>query len=70
MGWRPRKIIYDTSKPVGVVSRALDISRAKRLLGWEPKISLEDGLRRTVEWYVNTHKTKGYVDEKLLMERA
>jgi len=69
MGWRPRKIIYDTSKPVGVVSRALDISRAKKLLGWEPKVSLEEGLRRTVEWYVNTHKAKGYVDEKLLMER-
>lgn len=70
MGWRPQKIIYDTSKPVGVLSRALDISRAKRLLNWEPKVSLEEGLRRTIDWYVRTHERRGYVDERLLMERV
>jgi len=69
MNWRPKRIIYDTSKPVGVISRALDISRAKNLLGWEPKVSLEEGLRRTIEWYVATHKPRGYVDERLLMVR-
>lgn len=69
MGWKPKKIIYDTSKPVGVLSRGLDITRAKELLGWEPKVSLEEGLRKTIEWYVSTHKPRGYVDEKLLMER-
>ena len=30
---------------------ALDSSKAKRELGWEPKISLEEGLKRTVEWF-------------------
>ncbi|MFI5314391.1 MAG: NAD-dependent epimerase/dehydratase family protein [Myxococcota bacterium] len=29
-----------------------DISRAKTLLGWEPSVSLEAGLRETVRWYV------------------
>jgi nucleoside-diphosphate-sugar epimerase len=28
-----------------------DISKAKRLLGYEPAVDLEEGLRRTVEWY-------------------
>jgi UDP-glucuronate decarboxylase len=31
--------------------RCPDISRAKRLLGWEPKISLEIGLERTIEYF-------------------
>jgi nucleoside-diphosphate-sugar epimerase len=28
-----------------------DISKARRLLGYEPHISFEDGLKRTIEWY-------------------
>jgi nucleoside-diphosphate-sugar epimerase len=28
-----------------------DISKARRLLGYEPTVGLEEGLRRTVEWY-------------------
>ncbi len=27
-----------------------DVAKAKRLLGWEPRVALEEGLRRTVEW--------------------
>ncbi|MEM3551684.1 MAG: NAD-dependent epimerase/dehydratase family protein [Candidatus Bathyarchaeia archaeon] len=68
MGWKPKRIIFDKSKPEGVASRALDISRAKNLLGWTPKVSLEEGLRRTIQHYVSTHKPRGYVDEKILTE--
>jgi UDP-glucuronate 4-epimerase len=28
-----------------------DITRAKELLGWQPKVSLEEGIRRTVDWF-------------------
>ena len=28
-----------------------DISKAKRLLGWEPKISFNEGLEKTIQWY-------------------
>lgn len=70
MNWRPSKIIYDKSKPVGVYSRALDIKRAKEILNWQPKYSLEEGLRKTIEWYVSTHKPTGKVDERKLLERT
>jgi nucleoside-diphosphate-sugar epimerase len=70
MGWKPARIVFDTSKPTGVATRALDISRAKKLLDWEPKVHLEEGLRRTIQWYTKTHARKGYVDEKVLMERS
>ena len=29
-----------------------DISKAKRLLGWEPQVSLEEGLEKSVQWYI------------------
>ena len=36
-----------------------DISKAKRLLGWEPQVSLEEGLEKSVQWYLdNQHWLK------------
>jgi nucleoside-diphosphate-sugar epimerase len=31
--------------------RQPDITRARTLLGWEPKVSLEDGLTRTIDYF-------------------
>jgi len=70
IGWKPDRIIFDTSKPVGVATRALNISKAKQILNWEPTTSLDEGLRKTINWYVTTHSRKGFVDEKVLMERS
>ena len=41
---------YDLTKPQGVRGRNSDNSRVKKLLGWEAKVSLEEGLARTYRW--------------------
>lgn len=39
------------------MQRRPDISKAKKLLGWEPKISLSDGLGRTIDWFKEEPKS-------------
>ena len=41
---------YDTTKPVGVLRRLPDLTRAEKTLGWRPKTKLADGLAKTYEW--------------------
>jgi GDP-D-mannose 3',5'-epimerase len=41
---------YDTSKPQGVRGRNSDNTRLREVLDWEPRISLEEGLKRTYHW--------------------
>lgn len=55
-GHRPSSVFFDRSKPEGPFSRALDISRAKNLLLWEPKVDLEEGLERTIAWHMQERK--------------
>jgi len=43
-------IFYDTSKPEGDKARCADYTKAKEILGWEPKVSLEEGLKQSYEW--------------------
>lgn len=45
------RVVWDRSKPDGVQRRLLD-SRNLRELGWQPDISLEQGVRRTYEWFL------------------
>jgi len=41
---------HDLTKPQGVRGRNSDNDRLRQVLGWEPQISLEDGLARTYRW--------------------
>jgi UDP-glucose 4-epimerase len=43
-------IEHDLSKPTGTDRYAIDDTRMKRELGWEPSVSLEEGLREVYEW--------------------
>ena len=49
------KIIWDTTKPDGTPKRMLDSSRLFEL-GWQPKVSLREGLTKTIEWYKENYK--------------
>src|SRR5262249_52458478 len=42
------RIVWDASKPDGQMRRSLDPARCRRLLGFQPRVSLDEGLRRTV----------------------
>jgi GDP-L-fucose synthase len=46
------KIVWDSSKPDGQPRRCLDTSRAESTLGWRAQVSFEEGIRRTIAWYL------------------
>ena len=50
------ELLFDTSKPDGTPRKLMDVNRLAQL-GWTAKISLEDGFRRTLDWYYNENHT-------------
>lgn len=48
------KIEFDTSKPDGQPRRNCDTKKAKKLVGFEAKVKLEQGLKQTIDWYKET----------------
>lgn len=51
-------IKYDKTKPSIKTKVCLDCSKAKRVLSWEPKVSLDEGIKKTLRWYQD-HIKKG-----------
>lgn len=47
------ELVFDTSKPDGTPRKLLNVDRLKDC-GWSAKISLKDGITKTVEWYINS----------------
>ncbi len=45
------KIDFDSSKPDGTPRKLLDVSKIHSL-GWHAKVSLKDGIKKTVDWYL------------------
>jgi len=45
------EIEHDLSKPTIPTSLFLDCTKAKELIGWEPKISIDEGIKKTLLWY-------------------
>jgi len=46
------KIEYQPNHPADISSTWADISKAKRILGWQPQVSVEEGIQNTVNWYL------------------
>ena len=45
------KIKWDTNMPNGQPRRCVSTEKAFNEIGFRPQVTLEDGLRRTIEWY-------------------
>jgi GDP-L-fucose synthase len=54
------EVVWDTSKPSGDRKRLMDMSRA-RSIGFEPQISIEEGICEVMDWY---EKNRGEVDKR------
>ena len=50
VGRRP-EIEYRPAHPADVSATWADVRKARRLLEWSPEVSIEEGLRRSVQWY-------------------
>ncbi len=50
-GHEKARVCFDASKPTAIPVRVVDTNKARRILGFEPAISLKDGLKDTIEWY-------------------
>jgi nucleoside-diphosphate-sugar epimerase len=55
------EIVYEPLPENDPKVRRPDITRAQKLLGWRPQISLQEGLKATVEWFENS---KSYAENK------
>ena len=65
-GKKVKKIHLD--KPQGSRGRKTDLTLAKKFLGWEPKISLEEGIEKTYKWIEKQICNKKVVEEANLVK--
>jgi len=51
-GHEPSRIQYSEDKPTTSKFRALDCTKASELLGWQPQFTIEQGISKTTEWWI------------------
>lgn len=49
------RIVWDKTKPDGQPRRKLDTAKAEKEFGFKSKVSFEEGLKKTIDWYNNYH---------------
>ncbi|MEO1708388.1 MAG: dTDP-glucose 4,6-dehydratase [Pseudomonadota bacterium] len=64
-------ITYVTDRPGHDMRYAIDAGKIERDLGWRPTVTVEEGMRRTVEWYLSNSwwwqaiRERGFSDDRL-----
>lgn len=53
---------WDSEKPDGQPRRCLHVQKAKDYFGFEAKVSLREGLRKTIQWYVNLNEGRNHAE--------
>ena len=54
IGW-DGEFNFDTSKPEGVLEKKVDGNIGRKIINWEPNYSLKDGVKETVDWYIENY---------------
>lgn len=55
-GHNPKQIKYAGDKPTTFNFMAVDCSKAKELLGWQPEYSVEEGIKKTSQWWLENRR--------------
>jgi nucleoside-diphosphate-sugar epimerase len=71
LNWRPQAIQFEMDRPVGAAKRCASTEKLKSITGWEPSISLQNGLEKTIEWYLANRwdKVRQLDHKQLLTEK-
>jgi UDP-glucose 4-epimerase len=55
---KPLEAEHGPDRPGDLKASALDATKISRVLGWKPEVSLEDGVARTVEWFLAQERSQ------------
>jgi len=55
-GHKPSEVRYLSDKPTTIKFRMLDCAKAKELLGWQPQYAVEEGVKKTLQWWLENRR--------------
>jgi len=58
-GYTDARIEFDAAKPIGQIERRVSIAKAKEKIGFSAEITLEEGLKETIQWFVSQGQARG-----------
>lgn len=54
------KFIYNKNMPDGVLEKTVDGTLGSKLINWQPSVSLDEGIKITVDWYIENARQKSH----------